>query len=141
MLTSGPSFLPATRSADDVCTALPSYVMVHVSNGFTHRNASPPAPSTVGLALGSFGGQRRTIAAKPVHPPVRKGDVDLDVVVVPVGGDGFDPDARETDVTAIVHGPEADRVPHLGILGALRKDEFAGRVDSAGQIGGHWFLS
>lgn len=40
---------PAARSADDVATALPSNVIVQVSNGFTQVNASGPPPSTAGL--------------------------------------------------------------------------------------------
>ena len=47
MSTEGPPFVPETKSADDVCTAGPSYVIVQVSKGSMQRNAKPPAPRTV----------------------------------------------------------------------------------------------
>ncbi len=55
--TSGPSLRPAARSAEDVCTAFPSNVIVQTSNGFTQVKASGPPPSTEGLPSGPSTGR------------------------------------------------------------------------------------
>src|SRR6202012_2303258 len=70
--TSGPSFLPLIRSCDDVWTALPSKVIVQVSNGSMQRNPSPPAPSTVGRPSGPTTGPLQTLSRNRNTPPSGK---------------------------------------------------------------------
>src|ERR1700761_1265618 len=67
--------------------------------GIERLDAAEPKPAGAEdgrPAVGSFDGPTSTVVAQPEDPPVREGDVDLDVVCSPVRGDGLNPDARQS---------------------------------------------
>ena len=85
-------------------------------------------------------GGRGAIVAQAVDTPIRKGDVDLEPMGLPVRGHRLDPDPCEADLPAVVRDPHAHRVAHLGVVGALREHVLPGGVDAPGQIDCHVVL-
>jgi hypothetical protein len=75
------------------------------------------------------------------HPPVGAGDVDLDVMGLPLVGHGLDPTAREADRQTVVPDPCVHRFALLGILRLRAPDALEGFVVTARQVDAHRCLS
>ena len=111
--------------------------MRQCANGSTSSNESGAGTEHAGLAVRA---ERVVDLARfedVEHPAVREREVRLDVVGLPLVGDGLDADAGEPDIVALVPDPDVHRFPHLGIVRLLREHELPIHRQSAAQIDTH----
>ena len=129
---------PAICSSTDVTTAGPSNSSRHRRNGSTQTNRSGPAPRILGRPCSSATGWGGSLAcASSTRPP---GSARFNVAICAVshvGPDRLDPHARQTDLALVVPDPHR-RALSVRRLGRRRRRHLvAGRVQPAGQVGGH----
>ena len=74
------------------------------------------------------------------HPAVGEGDVGLDVVGVPLVGDGLDADAGQAELDAVVPDPRVHRLAHLRIVRLLGEDVLELVAQPAREIDRHRVL-
>src|SRR5580692_3971285 len=75
------------------------------------------------LAVGSHGVVDWTRTEDVEHTAIGESQVDLDVVCVPLIGDGLDSYAGKAELDAVVPDPSVHGLAHFGILGLFREDE------------------
>ena len=106
-----------------------------------HRHAVDPQPPVherldqlerqragaedAGLAVGADRVVHLAGAVHVEHPTVGEREVHLDVVGVPLVGDGLDADAGHAELGALVPDPGVHRLAHLGIVGLRREHVLA----------------
>src|ERR1700742_5253383 len=108
--------------------------------GVERRDAAEPESAGAEhgrTPVGPIDRPTKTVVTQPEHPPVRKGDVDLDVVRSPVRRNGLNSDARQSHCAMVVDDPEAHRVAHFRIVGLAGEYLLTRRVDATGQINCH----
>ena len=115
--------------------------MDQVANGSTQRNIERPGTEDGGTTLRPRRRHGWRVAAEPVHRPVGERHIGLHAVVRPIRAHRLDADAREADLTMVVEHPEAHRVAHLGVGGALGEHLLPVRIDAPGQVGCHVIFS
>ncbi len=132
-----PGNWPPIWAPTSVVWTWPSIRIRHSPNGSTISNDSGPAPRRRGSAVGAA---RVVDGARPdqvEHAPVGEGDVDLDVVGVPLVGDRLDPDAGEPDAEVVGPDPRVDRLAHLGVVGLRRPHQSEVVLEASGQVDRH----
>ena len=101
------------------------------------RNTKPPAPNTVGSAVGRLGPARWRRCREAEHPPVREGDVDLTFVAAQFAATASIPMRGRPTVPRSSTTQKLTESTHFRVLGPLGEHVFARRVDAAGQINQH----
>ena len=82
-----------------------------------HLDRQRPGPEDPRLAVGAGGVVHGAGREQVEHAAVGEGEVDLDVVGVPLVGDRLDPDAGQAEVQAVVPHPGVHRLALVRVVG------------------------
>jgi hypothetical protein len=108
-----------------------------VPEGFDHFERQWSGAEDGWAAVGRDRVVHRPGTEHVVDASVAEGQVDLDVVGLPLVGDRLDADAGDAERAAVVPDPGVDRLAHLRVVRLLREDELPLRVEAARQVDGH----